>query len=90
VISRARQILKNLERGELDPQGLPVLAKEAGEVADGPGQLSFALGAPAPRPPEEEEVLDALREFDPDATTPMDALAKLAALRARLEPGDQS
>ena len=91
VISRARQILKNLERGELDPQGLPVLAKEAGEVADAPGQLSFVLGAPAPRSPEEEEVLNALREFDPaDATTPMDALTKLAALRALLEQDDQS
>jgi DNA mismatch repair protein MutS len=84
VIARARQILKNLEGGELDPQGVPRLAKEAGTVADAPDQLSFALGGMAPRPPEEDEVLNALRELDPNVTTPIDALVALTALRDRL------
>lgn len=84
VIARARQILKNLEGGELDPQGVPRLAKEEGASNEAPDQLSFALGGAAPRPPEEDEVLAALRDLDPNATTPIDALVALTALRARL------
>jgi hypothetical protein len=38
----------------------------------------------APRPPEEDEVLNALRELDPNVTTPIDALVALTALRDRL------
>jgi DNA mismatch repair protein MutS len=90
VIARARQILKNLEGGELDPQGVPRLAKEAGTVADAPDQLSFVLGGMAPRPPEEDEVLNALRELDPNATTPIDALVALTALRDRLSNSGDS
>ena len=90
LIERARQILKNLEGGELDPEGLPRLAKEAGAAPAEPGQLAFALGNPPPRSIEEEEVLDALRELDPDATTPMDALVLVTTLRDRLAKGKQS
>jgi DNA mismatch repair protein MutS len=90
VVERARQILKNLEGGELDPEGLPRLAKEAGAATEEPGQLAFALGAPAPRPAEEEEVLSALRELDPNATTPLDALLLVTTLRDRLTKGNNS
>jgi DNA mismatch repair protein MutS len=90
VVERARQILKNLEGGELDPEGLPRLAKEAGAATEEPGQLAFALGAPAPRPAEEEEVLSALRELDPNATTPLDALLLVTTLRDRLTRGNNS
>lgn len=90
VIDRARQILKNLEGGELDPEGLPRLAKQAGVESDSPGQLSFLLGDAAPRPPEEDEVLAALRDLDPDATTPIDALLLLTRLRSRLAEGKKS
>jgi DNA mismatch repair protein MutS len=90
VVERARQILKNLEGGELDPEGLPRLAKEAGAATEEPGQLAFALGAPAPRPAEEEEVLSALRELDPNATTPLDALLLVTTLRDRLPKGNNS
>jgi len=90
LIERARQILKNLEGGELDPEGLPRLAKEAGAGSDSRGQLSFVLGDPPPRPPEEEEVLAALRDLDPDATTPIDALLLVKHLRGRLADGSNS
>ncbi len=90
VLDRARQILKNLEGGELDPEGLPRLAKQAGVESDSPGQLSFSLGDAAPRPPEENEVLAALRELDPDATTPIDALLLVTRLRSRLAEGKKS
>ncbi|MFT5441134.1 MAG: DNA mismatch repair protein MutS [Myxococcota bacterium] len=91
VITRARQILKNLEGGELDPEGLPRLAKEAGAAVEAPqGQLSFALGAPAPRPPEEDAALEALRALDANATTPMDALLLLTKLQSELSGGKKS
>ncbi|MCP4035470.1 MAG: DNA mismatch repair protein MutS, partial [bacterium] len=92
VVERARQILDNLEGDELDPEGLPRLAKGSATttVADAPDQLSFALGASTPRPAEEEEVLVALREVDPNATTPLDALLLLGKLRDRLGGGSGS
>ena len=81
VIERARQILRNLEGGELDEQGRPRLAGGAGD----PGrQLGlFQAGAP-PRDPREQEVLAALRALEPERTTPLEALAALARLRALL------
>jgi DNA mismatch repair protein MutS len=81
VIERARQILRNLEGGELDEQGRPRLAGGAGD----PGrQLGlFQAGAP-PRDPREQEALAALRALEPERTTPLEALAALARLRALL------
>jgi DNA mismatch repair protein MutS len=90
VIERARQILKNLEGEELDPEGLPRLAKQTGVAAEEPGQLALSLGRAPPRPPEEQEVLAALREFDSDATTPIDALLLVTQLRDRLAKGKRS
>ncbi len=81
VIERAKQILRNLEGGELDEQGRPRLAGEAGEAV---GQLVlFGAGAP-PQDPREAEALAALRALDPERTTPLEALAALARLRAQL------
>jgi DNA mismatch repair protein MutS len=90
VIERARQILENLEGGELDPEGLPRLAREAGTGSDPSGQLSFVLGSQAPRPAEEEEALAALRDLDPDAIAPIDALVLLNRLHSRLVDGSES
>ena len=99
VIERSRQILANLEAGELTPEGLPRLA---GKDASG-GQLSLGLGGPPPpagptesaesveRPgPGEREVLSALRDVDLDRTTPLDALLTLRDLLERLGPPDES
>jgi DNA mismatch repair protein MutS len=80
VIDRAKQILRNLEGGELDERGRPRLAGEAGEPV---GQLGL-FGAGAPQDPSEREVLVALRALDPERTTPLEALAALARLRAQL------
>jgi len=92
VIARAKQILANLEGDELDPAGAPRLARGtstggAAAPADAPGQadqLTLALASVAPRPPEEEAVLEALREVEPDSLTPIDALVLLGRLRGRL------
>jgi DNA mismatch repair protein MutS len=83
VIERAREILRNLEGGELDEQGRPRLAGAAA-ARGAQSQLGlFQAGAPA-REPDVESVLAALRELDPERITPLAALAELARLRARL------
>ncbi len=88
VIGRAKQVLKNLEGSELDPRGVPRLAREADAPDRQSGQLMFALGTPAVRPPEEDEVLEALRSVDANDTTPMDALLLLQRLNKRLREGE--
>jgi DNA mismatch repair protein MutS len=92
VIARAREILKNLEGGEFDAEGRPRLAGHAGHAGAPPPSGGVGAGdqlglfaPPSVANAEEAEVLEALRATDPDATTPLEALALLARLRARLE-----
>ncbi len=85
VIERAREILRNLEGGELDERGRPRLASGgAAEATPGasPDQLAL-FAAPALRP-EEALALRALREHDADRTTPLQALELLARLAGQL------
>ena len=77
VTSRAREVLSNLEKQELDVQGAPVIARRGGESA-GEGQLLLFTGA-------EELVLEKLREADPERMTPIAALSFLASLQERLK-----
>ncbi len=77
VTARAREVLANLEKQELDVQGAPVLARHQGESA-GTGQ--FVLFSA-----EEELVLEKLRSLDVDQMTPISALSLLAALQSRVK-----
>jgi DNA mismatch repair protein MutS len=83
VITRAREILANLEGGEFDERGRPRLAGAAAPEPEGGDQLGLFGGVGAPTPVE-TEALDALRALDPDATTPLEALDLLARLSAKL------
>jgi DNA mismatch repair protein MutS len=79
VVVRAQEILRNLERTEFDREGRARLAH-----SDEPGraearQLALFSGA-------DEAVLDELRKAEPDALTPLQALALLAELKKRLRP----
>ena len=86
VITRARQLLAQLEAGEFDARGRPRLAEPGS--APNSSQLSLFAAAP-PRDPAEESVLAELRASDPLRTTPLDALALLERLQRRLaSPGD--
>jgi DNA mismatch repair protein MutS len=77
VTARAREVLANLEKQELDVQGAPRLARKAGESA-GSGQfLLFSA--------EEELALEKLRALDIDQMTPIAALSLLATLQERLK-----
>ena len=82
VLQRAREVLSNLEAGQFDERGLPIGSR--GRPAEptkryNPDQLSlFAVGAKLSDG--EDRALQALREVDPDALTPLEALNVLAKL----------
>jgi DNA mismatch repair protein MutS len=82
VVARAREILANLEGGELDAEGRPRLAGRGGAARAEPGQLALfgSAGANAAQ----AEVLAELAAFDPERTAPLEALGLLARLCARL------
>ena len=77
VIARAREVLSNLEKQELDVQGAPVLARHGGESA-GNGQILLFSS-------DESLVLEKLREVDVNRLTPIAALSLLASLQDRLK-----
>ncbi len=89
VVSRAREILENLERDEFGRDGLPRRARRQGRPAAGAGQPGlFGAGDAAPQaePPDPAaaEVLAELRRTDPERITPLEALERLSAWRKRL------
>jgi DNA mismatch repair protein MutS len=77
LTARAREILSNLEKQELDVKGAPVLARQSGESAGGGQFLLFTA--------QEELALEKLREVDIDQLTPLAALSLLASLQDRLK-----
>jgi len=85
VVARAREILANLEGGELDSAGRPRLAEHSGAPDATPGEPQLGLFAAVEVLSRvEREVLEALRGTDADRITPLDALALVARLRERL------
>ncbi len=77
VIDRARQVLDNLERSELDEAGEPVIAHSDETVPWAP-QLELFSARPHP-------VLEEIRELDVHKMTPLDALNRMAELKKRME-----
>lgn len=84
VTQRANAILANLEGGELDAQGRPRLSGEEG--AESSTQLGLFQGPALSA--RERAVLETLGRVDLERTTPFDALALLARLRAELAEGE--
>ncbi|MCC6157991.1 MAG: DNA mismatch repair protein MutS [Deltaproteobacteria bacterium] len=81
VVSRAKEILANLEKGELDEIGRARLAHHAAEDGNGRrGQLQLFAATPARSPMEDE-----LRALDTNGLTPLQALQFLCELKARIE-----
>ncbi|MBI5902108.1 MAG: DNA mismatch repair protein MutS, partial [Deltaproteobacteria bacterium] len=76
VIERAREILKNLETGELNDAGMPKLAAKKGRPAAA-GQMSLLGG--------KDQVREELRRIDINRLTPLDALTALDKLKGLLE-----
>lgn len=79
LITRAQEILSNLERTEFDPEGRPRLA--AGDTAPLPtAERQLPLFAEA-----EARIANELRKLDLDEMTPLEALQALADLKKGLE-----
>jgi DNA mismatch repair protein MutS len=81
VLGRAREILANLERCELDEQGMPALAASSQRRPG--GQLGL-FARPLPTPPPAHPVLAEILALEPDRMTPIEALVALGQLRARV------
>jgi DNA mismatch repair protein MutS len=73
VIERAKEVLKNLESGELESNGMPSFARFHSKRMD-PNQLSL-FGAPAlPASSMNDPILVELDRLQPDVLSPLEAL----------------
>jgi len=77
VISRSREILRNLETGELNEAGMPKLAAREARTAEKGHQMSL-LG-------ERDPVHEELRGADLDRMTPLEALTALHKMKELLK-----
>ena len=77
VIVRAREILRNLEKGELDELGMPKIARGKKGPAKGKAQLSLFMD-------DEGALLTALRELNIMNMTPLEALQWLSNWKQKL------
>ena len=78
LILRAREILGNLEQGELDANGMPRLAR--GRSRGGVAARQMDLFTPG-----ERRAIDELKALDPDRLTPIEALNALSRLSTLVE-----
>ena len=74
VVSRANEILRNIEKGEFNQQGQPRIAGETINNPEQPNQLGLFKTDPHP-------VRQKLTELYPDNLSPLDALAVLYELK---------
>jgi DNA mismatch repair protein MutS len=84
VVSRAREILKNLESAEYNEYGLPNIAGPGAAKEISAAQMELFGGR---RSSEEEAVLEEIRRMDPERMSPLDALLRLAEWKARMPKG---
>jgi DNA mismatch repair protein MutS len=82
VVARAREVLANLEKGELDEKGLPRLAHaKGGEREQGTDQLNL-FGR------RDNQLYRELQKIDPNRLTPREALEFLYHWKKKMEEGD--
>ncbi len=77
VITRAKEILRNLEKGEFDEIGMPRIARGKNTVTQGNPQLNLFVES-------DDVVLEELRQIDISSMTPLEALNKLSELISKL------
>jgi DNA mismatch repair protein MutS len=79
VLERAREILKNIEAGELDGRGMP-------QVSHSKGKTDSALPVQLPlfKTPD-QTVINTLKKLDVHTMTPLEALNQLDALKGLLQ-----
>ncbi|MEA1935885.1 MAG: DNA mismatch repair protein MutS [Thermodesulfobacteriota bacterium] len=79
VLLRAKEVLENLEKGELDEVGMPKIAP--GKDKEKRGQLSLFID-------EEDHVLNELKELNIDNMTPIEALHMINEWQTKMK-GDK-
>jgi DNA mismatch repair protein MutS len=78
VLERAREVLHNLEKNELDREGVPRLAGERARRLSEPAQIQLFAEGPDP-------IREALRAARIEELSPLQALNFLAELKKKLE-----
>ncbi len=80
IIERAKEVLFNLEKGELTASGIPAISVPAGNRHAKPAPAQLELFAPRPSPVEEN-----LKKLSIDQMTPLEALNLLHQLKQMLK-----
>jgi len=78
VIVRAKEILRNLEKGELDEAGMPKIARGKRADRQNINQLNLFTG-------ENDAILEEIRGLDPLNLTPLDALQRISEWKQRVQ-----
>lgn len=82
VVARSKEILSNLEKGELDEAGVPKISVPKGKCSDLPlqqGQQMSLFIHPA------EHIFEEIRNMDISSMTPLDALNRLSRLKEEVK-----
>ncbi|MBN1255142.1 MAG: DNA mismatch repair protein MutS [Deltaproteobacteria bacterium] len=82
VVARAREVLANLEKGELDEKGLPRLAHVKGAGVEQTEDQLNLFGV------NEGKVYRELQEVDPNRLTPLEAIELLYHWKEMMDEGD--
>ena len=82
VISRAREVLRNLEKGELDEIGMPRIARGKASKKGNVGQMNLFAGEENPDMP---GLINELKGLDVLNMTPMEALGKISEWKKRVK-----
>ena len=81
VVKRAKEILRNLEKGEFDEIGMPRIARGLNAGKNINPQLNLFVE-------KEDEIVSELKRIDVTTMTPLEALNKLSELKNKLKTED--
>jgi DNA mismatch repair protein MutS len=86
VITRAREILRNLEKGEFDEIGMPRIARGTREAKNTSPQLSLFTRRESSmaRENKEQEIINELKSIDIQSMSPLEALNTLSELQNKI------
>jgi DNA mismatch repair protein MutS len=86
VIIRAKEILRNLEKGEFDEIGMPRIVRGTREGKNVSPQLSLFTRKETAlaRENKDQEIIEELKNMDIDSISPLDALNKLSEWKGKI------
>jgi DNA mismatch repair protein MutS len=86
VIARAKEILRNLEKGEFDEIGMPRIVRGTREGKNVSPQLSLFTRKESAivRENKNEEIVTELKTLDIQSMSPLEALNKLSELKNKI------